>query len=371
MTGTDAAMTDAAMTEIGRIEMGQRHRDVVAVGASAGGVEALRALVAGLPPQFPAAVLVVLHVPRDAPSALPAILQRSGPLPASAAVDGEAMRPGRIYVAPNDRHILTIDHHIRLTRGPAENGHRPAVDPLFRSVARAFGPRAVGVVLSGARDDGAAGLSSIAARGGTTIVQDPQDALYPWMPRAALDHLTPDHIAPADQIGGLLAGIAAMHLPDDPPTRDADAVLDAEVAMVRLAPVTADDLATPAGYGCPSCGGSLFQVDEHPVPRYRCRVGHPWSPESLLEEQAIALEGALWMALRALEEKSALSRRMATTRLARHGAGGARFGDMADDAEIAGATIRRLIAQIGSTVGARHDTGGSADRPDGTPFDVR
>jgi two-component system, chemotaxis family, protein-glutamate methylesterase/glutaminase len=351
------------------------HRDVVAVGASAGGVESLRALVGGLPPDYPGTVLVVLHVPRDAPSALPRILDRSGPLPAAAATDGEPLVGGRVYVAPNDVHMLVIDEQIRLTRGPAENGHRPAVDPLFRSVARAFGRRAVGVVLSGSRDDGAAGLHSIAARGGATLVQDPADALYPWMPRAALAHLTPDHVAPAAKLGALIAGITAMDLPDraaDPPGFDNDPLLDAEVAMSGLVAVTADDLHAPAaGYGCPSCGGSLFQIEDRPVPRYRCRVGHAWSPESLLDEQAVALEGALWMALRALEEKSALSRRMAATRQ-RHTASGDRFRDMADDAEAAGAAIRRLIAQLGSApANGNGDTGAPAAQPSGEPPVVR
>jgi two-component system, chemotaxis family, protein-glutamate methylesterase/glutaminase len=334
------------------------HRDVVAVGASAGGVEALRALVAGLPPDYPGAVLIVLHVPRDAPSALPAILTRSGPLPAATASDGETLRSGRVYVAPNDHHLLVLDGRIRLTRGPAENGHRPAIDPLFRSVARSFGRRAVGVVLSGSRDDGAAGLATIAARGGTTLVQDPADALYPWMPRSAIAHTQPDTIAPAAKLGGLIGGITAMDLPNTPPPAD-DSLLDAEVAMSGLAPITTDELAvSAAGYGCPSCGGSLFQIVERPVPRYRCRVGHAWSPESLLEEQAIALEGALWMALRALEEKSALSRRMAQSQTPRHNASGARFRDMADDAEAAGVTIRRLIAQLGSVASTNDDAPG-------------
>lgn len=347
------------------------HRDVVAVGASAGGVEALRALVGSLPMGYPAAVLVVLHVPRDAPSALPAILSRSGPLPAATAVDGDVLRPGRIYVAPGDHHMVVIDNRVRLTRGPAENGHRPAVDPLFRSVARAFGPRAIGVVLSGARDDGAAGLASIAARGGTTVVQEPDDALYPWMPRAALQHVTPDHLAPADKLGGLLAGMTAMPLPDNT-AQEPDPLLDAEVAMSELGPLTAEELpAALAGYGCPSCGGSLFEIDAQPVPRYRCRVGHAWSPETLLDEQAVALEGALWMALRALEEKSALSRRMATTRLTRHAATGARFQDIAQDAENAGATIRRLIDRIGSPAGPADNTVRVADRPSGAPPEVR
>jgi two-component system, chemotaxis family, protein-glutamate methylesterase/glutaminase len=324
------------------------HRDVVAVGASAGGVEALRALVGGLPPDYPGAVLVVLHVPRDAPSALAHILGRSGPLPAAPAVDDEPLRHGHVYVAPNDHHLLVIDDRLRLTRGPTENGHRPAIDPLFRSVARGYGTRAVGVVLSGAGDDGAAGLAGIAAHGGTTIVQELADALFPRMPQAALDRVSPDHIAAAAKIGGLLAEITAMDLPDHDRT-PADALLDAEVAMSGLAPVTTEDLAAaPAGFGCPSCGGSLFQIEEAPVPRYRCRVGHAWSPESLLDEQAIALEGALWMALRTLEEKSALSRRMATSGLRPQSATGTRFRGMAEEAEAAGATIRRLIAQIGS-----------------------
>src|SRR5690349_24140237 len=171
------------------------NRDLVAVGASAGGVEALRALVAGLPPDYPGTVLVVLHVPRDAPSALPAILNRCGSLPAETAAAGEPLRHSRIYVAPNDHHLLVLDGHVRLTRGPAENGHLPAVDPLFRSVARAFGRRGIGVVLSGSRDDGAAGLASIVARGGTAVVQDPADALYPSMPRAALAQVRTDHVA--------------------------------------------------------------------------------------------------------------------------------------------------------------------------------
>ncbi len=347
------------------------HRDVVAVGASAGGVEALRALVGSLPMDYPAAVLVVLHVPRDAPSALPAILGRSGPLPAATAVDGDVLQHGRIYVAPADHHMVVIDNRIRLTRGPSENGHRPAVDPLFRSVARAFGPRAIGVVLSGARDDGAAGLASIASRGGSTVVQEPDDALYPWMPRAALQHVTPDHLAPADKLGGLLAGITAMPLPDDI-AQEPDPLLDAEVAMSELGPLTVEELpAEPAGFGCPSCGGSLFEINEQPVPRYRCRVGHAWSPETLLDEQAVALEGALWMALRALEEKSALSRRMATTRLNRHAATGNRFQDIAQDAENAGATIRRLIDRIGSSAGPADNTRRVADHPAGAPPEVR
>ncbi|MEU4692734.1 chemotaxis protein CheB [Actinoplanes sp. NPDC023714] len=326
--------------------MTAEHRDVVAVGASAGGVEALRALAAGLPRDYPGSVLVVLHVPREAPSALPQILTRSGPLPASQAADGEELRAGHIYVAPGDHHLLLLDGHLRLSRGPAENGHRPAVDPLFRSVARTRGRRAIGVVLSGSRDDGAAGLAAIAARGGVTVVQDPADAFTPWMPRAALERVSPDHVVPAAKIGGLIAGITAMELPPQGPAAP-DPLFDAEVAAADLLPVTSDHLAPPAGYGCPNCGGSLFLVEEDPIPRFRCRVGHAWSPESLLDEQAETLESALWMALRALEEKATLSRRMAESRPTN--AGAARFREMADDAANASTTLRGLIARLGST----------------------
>ncbi|MEU8658068.1 chemotaxis protein CheB [Actinoplanes philippinensis] len=330
---------DAAHHRGGRVTA--EHRDLVAVGASAGGVEALRGLVAGLPAGYPGAVLVVLHVPRAAPSALPGILSRSGPLPAGQARDGDVVRGGTVYVAPADHHLLLLDGHLRLSRGPAENGHRPGIDPLFRSVARAAGRRAIGVVLSGSRDDGAAGLAAIASRGGTTVVQDPEDALHPWMPRAALETVAADHVVAAAAIGPLLAALTATPLapgPDPGP----DPLLDSEVAMSELFPATGDRIGAPAGFGCPSCGGSLFQIEGKPLPRFRCRVGHAWSPETLLDEQAEALESALWMALRALKEKAELSRRMAA-------GGRERYLSAAEDAEAAAGTLRELIARLGAT----------------------
>ena len=296
----------------------EAQRKVVAVGASAGGVEALRTMAAGLPPDLAAPVLVVLHIPRDAPSALPRILNRSGPLPASTAVDGEALWPGRIYVAPADRHLLLLHDRIRLSRSPAENGHRPSIDPMFRSVARASGPNAVAVILSGARDDGAIGAASVAAHGGTVLVQDPADATYASMPRAALA-LVPQ--ARAAGAAGLAKLIGA-------------AVADVEPPVAQLQP------GEPTEYRCPSCGRPMSMTRL----RFRCAGGHVWTSESLLAEHAAATEGALWMALRALEEKSALSRRMADGRsieVYRR-----RFAQVADDADQAGVLIRRLIARL-------------------------
>ncbi|GIF14996.1 chemotaxis protein CheB [Actinoplanes teichomyceticus] len=322
-----------------------QHRDVIAIGASAGGVEALRALVAGLPSDFPGTVLVVLHIPRDAPSVLPAILTRTGPLVAETAVHGAELGHGRIHVAPHDHHLLVLGNRIRLTRGPTENGHRPAIDPLFRSVARAFGPRAVGVVLSGTRDDGAAGLAGLVARGGTAVVQDPAEALFAAMPAAALAYVPTRHVAPAAGLGGLIARITAMDLPRTeagPPDGDAD------TALGEPGPPSAEDLTTPAaGYGCRSCGGALVPFGGGPAPRYRCPAGHAWAPEGLLDEPDEALESALWMALRALEDKAALSRRLATAQRSPESATGSRFRDLAVEAARAGDTIRGLIAQLG------------------------
>src|SRR5829696_627320 len=182
--------------------------ELVAIGASAGGVEALTSTVAQLPSGFPAAVLVVLHVSESGSSVLPAILDRARPLPASVARDGEPIAPGQVYVAPPAHHLTIDATSLCLTRGPRENGHRPAVDPLFRSVGAAYGPHAAGVVLSGARDDGSAGLRELKLAGGVAIVQDPQEALYAGMPRNAMNHVDVDAVLPVRQIGFALARLA-------------------------------------------------------------------------------------------------------------------------------------------------------------------
>ncbi len=322
------------------------YRDIVVIGASAGGVEALRTVVAGLPQDLPAAVLVVLHIPRSSPSALPAILGRSTDLPVRAAVDGEPLRPGRIYVAPADRHLLLLDHRVRLSRGASENGHRPAIDPLFRSAAYTFGPRTVGVVLSGTRDDGAAGLAAIVARGGVAVVQDPDDALHASMPRAALQQVHSEHVLPAVKIGARIAEMVRSEANESSAT---DPTLAAEVAMSDLAPLTTQDFFyAPAGYGCPACGGALFELPSVNVPRYRCRIGHAWSPETLLDEQATALESALWTALRVVEERAALSQRLvgnwAPDDLPHQVD---RYRKIASDASGSASTIRSLIAGVG------------------------
>jgi two-component system, chemotaxis family, protein-glutamate methylesterase/glutaminase len=289
--------------------------DIVVVGASAGGVEALRALVGSLPPELPAAVVVVLHIAKHAPSALPAILDRAGPLPAVAAEQGARLANGVIHVAPADRHVLVGDGCLLLSLGPTENGHRPAIDPLFRSAAAGFGARAVGVVLSGTRDDGTAGLAAISERGGVPLVQEPEDALYPGMPTNALQHVPGAARHPADKLGVVIGELLrdGSRPPVSAAAPDTGLLAENRISAMSAAPDATVRLggAVPSGLTCPSCDGVLFEVPGEPAPRFRCRVGHAWSPDSLSAEQATGAEAALWVALRALEEKAALLGRLA------------------------------------------------------------
>jgi two-component system, chemotaxis family, protein-glutamate methylesterase/glutaminase len=344
--------------------------DVVVVGASAGGVEALRAMVAGFPAGLAAPVVVVLHIPRGAPSALPAILSRSGPLPAVAAEHGVPLRNGTVFVAPADRHVLIADGHLHLSAGPTENGHRPAIDPLFRSAAVAFGPRAIGVVLSGTRDDGTAGLAAIAARGGAAVVQEPGDALYDAMPRSALAHAPGAVACPADKLGGEIA--ALLQCADaraDGEVADDGSLMQAETEIAAMGPrtVSTADLAAaePSALSCPSCHGALYELPGEPAPRFRCRVGHAWSPESLDAEHAAGVDEALWVALRALEEKAALLRRLAAQaeQRERH-LSAAGYTARADRTEADAALVRGLIAGTAGS-GAMREPGRTL-RPPGT-----
>src|SRR5205085_9490841 len=231
-------------------------RDVVVVGASAGGVEALRDLVGGLPADLPAAVLVVLHLAPTSRSALPVILRRASDLPVQHAEHGEPLKPGKIYVAQPDYHLLVRDGMIVLGRGPRENGHRPAIDPLFRSAARWHGPAVSAVILSGTLDDGAAGVATVATRGGRVLVQDPAEALYDGMPRAALRAVEPDEVSTAAAMGPCIAAWAREELPGPMPPVDRDLAVETDVA--ELDDKALSDpirLAVSAGLRCPDCNG--------------------------------------------------------------------------------------------------------------------
>ena len=284
--------------------------NVVAVGASAGGVEALIQFAAGLPPDLPYAVLVVLHMPAGAPSLLARIVDRNGPLPAMTAEDGAPLEHGRIYVGIPNRHLLVRDRRIMMSEGPTENGHRPAINAVFRSVALAFGQRAVGVLLSGVLDDGVLGLAAIRSRGGTTIAQSPSDAIFPAMPQNAIYAGVVDNEVPAAEVGGLLKQLADRVLEEGETEPDTRLELENRIAMARRFSTEFDTeaLGPPSGYNCPDCNGSLIAVSDG---NYRCEVGHAWTAEALLRARDKEVDDALWIAVRSLQEKAKLSRRLA------------------------------------------------------------
>ena len=287
-------------------------RDVVAIGASAGGVEALKRLVGALPAEYPGALFVVLHMSAEAHSTLPAILTRAGQLPAVQATDQMPIEQGRIHVAPPDYHLLVERGVLRVVQGPRENRHRPAIDPLFRSLAWAYGPRAVGVVLTGNLDDGTAGLWALKSCGGTTVVQEPNEADHPQMPMNALMHNRIDHRLPLEGIAALLTELAEEGAEPFEP-RQTPPGLENEVAYAKLQRSLHHTAALGhlSPFTCPSCRGALWELEEGEHLRYRCHTGHAYSQASLLVDQSVAVEESLYSAVRAMEEKAATLRRLA------------------------------------------------------------
>src|SRR5215204_3532725 len=286
--------------------------DVIVIGASTGGVEALTRVVADIPRDVRASILVVLHISRGR-SLLPEILTRAGRLPAAHPTDGEPLQYGRIYVAPPDHHVLVEDGAVRVVHSASENGVRPAVDPLFRSAARAYGPRVLGVVLTGALDDGAAGIVAVKEGGGITIVQDPEEALSPGMPRASINTGRVDHVLPLRDIPLLLSALVEEDATAPPGLRPSSHLraLEPDLATPPLAVNPEDRPGRPSVFSCPECHGVLWEVDEGGLLRFRCRVGHVYSPDSMMAAQTDEVDRALWTALRTLEERAALSYRLA------------------------------------------------------------
>jgi two-component system chemotaxis response regulator CheB len=286
---------------------------VIVVGASAGGVEAISRVVADLPRDLRASVLVVLHISRGR-SLLPEILTRVSRLPAAHPTDGEPLQYGRIYVAPPDHHLIVgTGGLVRVAHTASENGVRPAVDPLFRSAARAYGPRVIGVVLTGTLDDGAAGIAAVKEAGGITIAQDPDESFSPGMPRNAIATGYVDHILPARDIPVLLAALVEEDAPvlrtaaEHPQLRP----MEPDLGSMPLAMHADDRPGRPSVFTCPECHGTLWEVDQQGILRFRCRVGHVYSPESMISAQTDEVDRALWVALRTLEERAALAHRLA------------------------------------------------------------
>jgi two-component system chemotaxis response regulator CheB len=287
-------------------------RDVVVIGASAGGLQALSTIVQALPAGLRASVLVVMHSSGNGQGVLPQILERISSLPAAFAADGETLAPARIYVAPPDFQLIVEAHSLLLVHGPRENGFRPAIDPLFRTAAREHGRRVIGVILSGALSDGTYGLNVIKQYGGIAIVQDPADAIIPSMPQSAIRYVDVDHVVPASDIGPLIerltrepvTGKRNTDMPRAPQPEPQHVSEETEVRdMSQL-------FGPPSALTCPDCGGALWEVQEGRVVRYQCHVGHQYAPENLEAGQRDTIDNALWSALRVLEEHVELKTRM-------------------------------------------------------------
>jgi len=288
-------------------------RRLVVLGASAGGVTALLSLCARLPRGFPAPVLIVLHIGAN-PSVLPSLLAAHGNNPSVHAEDGQPLEDGMLYVAPPDHHMLVVDGRIQLSHGPKEHHTRPAVDPLFRSAALAYGRAVIGVVMTGRLDDGTAGLQAIKDCGGLAVIQDPADAEHPSMPASARQSVAVDHCVPLSDLAATLVRLVDEPVPAEmpkPPRRDH---LEREMAVFRGegSPMeTLNDIGKPSTFACPDCDGVLWEVGDARPPRYRCHTGHAFSLRSLEATQSGAAEAALWGAIRALEQREGLLRKLA------------------------------------------------------------
>ena len=319
--------------------------DIIVIGASAGGVEAITSVIADLPRDLHASVFVVLHMSRGR-SMLAEILTRLGRLPAAQPADGESLQYGRVYVAMPDHHMVLEGGVVRMVHSAAENGVRPAVDPLFRSAARSYGPRVVGVILTGNLDDGTAGLAAIKSAGGVAIVQDPDEAFAPGMPRSAIAAVSVDHVLPLRDIPVMITAL----------TQEIAAPVHAHESSAHLQPMEPDLGQMPLALEpkdrpgrvsvltCPECHGTLWEADDESILRFRCRVGHVYSAESMLAAQTDEVDRALWIALRTLEERVALTSRLADRARHREHHWVARaFDQRARDAEVEASSVRQLL----------------------------
>jgi len=298
-------------------KVGDRLRKIVVIGGSQGAIEALLQIMPSLPPDLPMAVFVVVHIPIEANSYLPKILERASHLMVHSPKDGEPIRAGHVYVGPPDYHLTVEGQTVQVRKGPRENRHRPAIDPLFRSAARSFGANAIAVLLSGNLDDGAAGMLAVRHRGGIAIIQDPADAQVGEMPERALAYAGADYLLPTKEIAARLTDLVLSR--DNAMKKSARKTRsarkrknedDTEIRENEEVAYASEGVGKPSVFACPECHGVLWELNEGRFKRYRCRVGHAYTPASLKTEMDQSGERALWAAMRALEEKAAMGRRM-------------------------------------------------------------
>lgn len=332
------------------------------IGGSAGAIEALAELLASLPEDLAAPVLVVLHIGRNGGNLLPAILDRVGTLHAVTPVDGDSLENGLVFVAPGGKHMLVEDHRIRLNEGPAEHGLRPAIDPLFRSAARACGPRAVGVVLSGMLDDGTAGLREIRACGGWTLAQAPEEAAFPSMPESAIANVGMDYVLPVGELAQKLVELAASRVQRSGDREPRRSPPPERMAVELHGP---DPPGMRTDITCPQCAALLWEEVRDRVTIYRCRAGHAYSPDSLLAVQGDGLDSATWRPIRLLQERGALLGRLSARAKSQGRPRSARyFREEADRALRRAAQMRRAL--IDAEVGDRRPAA-LIQREDGKP----
>lgn len=289
-------------------------REIIVIGASAGGFEPLKKLVAGLPKDLAAAVFIVWHLPANAQGILPSVLEKEGALPAAHGVDGEEIKTGRIYVAPPDHHLLVEENRVRVTKGPKENRFRPAVDTLFRSAAYAYGARVIGVILSGALDDGTAGLWTIKLRGGAAVVQEPTDSEYPSMPESALREVEVDYSVPVSEMAALLIRLTGeqtleareISMEDNKKT-EMEIRIAAEESAFEVGVMSLGEISP---FTCPDCHGVLLRIKDGKIARFRCHTGHAFSADTLLATVTEHIEDSMWSAMREMEESIMLLRQM-------------------------------------------------------------
>jgi len=327
------------------------NRDLVAIGASAGGVEALSFLCKALPAQFPATILITLHLPSHYASTLDRILSRAGSLPATFARDGDTLRRGEIFLAPPGCHLIAGRDRLRLGKGPRENNARPAIDPMLRSVAVCCGPRAIGVILTGTLGDGASGLSAIQQCGGITVVQDPGDAAFSEMPRTALNRSIPDHVVHLADLPLLLNSL--IQRPAGEPMPVPESVrFEVDIASGHKASMTdMDRLGRRSVLTCPDCNGVMWEIEDDDLHHYRCHVGHAYGADTMNLALDDNLRRALGSALRALEERTALTERLrtqASNRGHNHSADmwARKIEEIEKEAEVLRKTITRIDAVI-------------------------
>ena len=339
-------------------------RNIIVIGGSTGSFEVFKTIAAGLAEGLDAAIFIVWHMSPNVRGILPAVLDGIGPLPAIEPRDGETIETGRIYVARPDHHLLLEEGRVRVTRGPKENRFRPAIDPLFRSAAFAYGPRVIGVITSGALDDGTSGLWEVKQRGGLAIVQDPSDAEIASMSESAIREVRVDHIVPAIDIAGLITKLSQqeideheVHMQDkahDEQTREEINIAAEDIALYQ--DVFQKGKLTP--FTCPECSGVLAMVRDGDRARFRCHTGHAFSADSLLASLTENIEESLWSAVRGVDESIMLLNHIGDHFAeVNNGALAARFFQKAKEAQERNERIRDVVIhhELLTTESVEHD----------------